>query len=159
MDKYFNLGSYSRSITTSVAEAQTWFNRGLIWCYGFNQEEAARCFEKVIELDPVCAMGYWGIAYAVGPFYNKPWAWYGEQERVRAIATCHQYAMKAADFESTRIPGRAGAYRCPGAKHPAQNQNMKPSSKTGRRITPTQCAVFTANFPTISMLSASAPNR
>ena len=51
MDKYFNLGNYSRPITTSVAAAQTWFNRGLIWCYGFNQEEAARCFEKVIEFD------------------------------------------------------------------------------------------------------------
>ena len=95
MNDYFNLGGYSRSITTSSAEATTWFNRGLVWCYGFNQEEAQRCFARVIELDPDCAMGYWGIAYAAGPFYNKPWQWYGEEERLQAIPFCHSYAKKA----------------------------------------------------------------
>ena len=95
MDKYFNLGNYSRPITTSVEAAQTWFNRGLIWCYAFNQEEAVRCFEKVVELDPDCAMGYWGIAYAAGPFYNKPWEWYGDEERRQAVPYCHQFAVKA----------------------------------------------------------------
>lgn len=55
MGEYFDLGSYSRTITTTSVEAITWFNRGLLWCYGFNQEEAARCFEKVIESDPYCA--------------------------------------------------------------------------------------------------------
>jgi len=68
MDSYFDLGSYQRNITTTSDTAKAWFNRGLVWCYGFNQEEAVRCFEKVVELDPQCAMGYWGIAYASGPF-------------------------------------------------------------------------------------------
>jgi hypothetical protein len=120
MDKYFNLGNYRRTISTSVEMAQTWFNRGLVWCYGFNQEEAARCFEKVIELDPDCAMGYWGIAYAVGPFYNKPWAWYGEQERIQAIAKCHQYAMKAADLSQHASPAEQALIQALVAKHPAQ---------------------------------------
>jgi tetratricopeptide (TPR) repeat protein len=120
MDKYFNLGNYRRTISTSVEMAQTWFNRGLVWCYSFNQEEAARCFEKVIELDPDCAMGYWGIAYAVGPFYNKPWAWYGEQERIQAIAKCHQYAMKAADLSQHASPAEQALIQALVAKHPAQ---------------------------------------
>jgi len=118
MDNYFNLGNYRRAISTSVEMAQTWFNRGLIWCYGFNQEEAARCFEKVIELDPDCAMGYWGMAYAVGPFYNKPWAWYGEQERIQAIAKCHRYAMKAAALSQHASPVEQALIRALGAKHP-----------------------------------------
>ena len=85
MDNYFDLGVYNRDITTASEDAHRWFNRGLIWCYGFNHEEAVRCFEKVIDIDPECAMGYWGIAFASGPFYNKPWAWYGEQEREKTI--------------------------------------------------------------------------
>ena len=81
MDNYFDLGRYQRSITSDQAEAQTWFNRGLAWCYAFNQEEAVRCFAKAIQIDPACPMGTWGLAYAAGPFYNKPWDWYGDDER------------------------------------------------------------------------------
>ncbi|MEC9182972.1 MAG: tetratricopeptide repeat protein, partial [Pseudomonadota bacterium] len=63
MDSYFPLGPYARSISTKTDEAQTWYNRGLNWCYAFHHKEAVRCFEKVVELDPDCPMGYWGIAY------------------------------------------------------------------------------------------------
>ena len=45
----FDLGTYSRAISTRSPEAQRWFDIGLNWCYGFNQEEAIRCFEKVLE--------------------------------------------------------------------------------------------------------------
>ena len=104
MSDYFNLGEYQRSVSTESEQAAVWFNRGLIWCYGFNQEEAVRCFEKVIELDAQCAMGHWGIAYAAGPFYNKPWHWYGQQERTKAIAFCHQHATKAAELAHNASP-------------------------------------------------------
>ena len=57
MDPYFSLGPYARSISTRSDEAQTWFNRGLNWCYAFHHKEAVRCFQKVVELDPDCAMG------------------------------------------------------------------------------------------------------
>ena len=67
MSDYYDLGSYRRPVTTASPEAQTWFDRGLLWCYGFNHEEAVRCFERAAEADPGCAMAYWGIAYAVGP--------------------------------------------------------------------------------------------
>ena len=73
MADYYDLGSYSRTITTTSSEAQLWFDRGLVWCYGFNHEEAVRCFKKAVEADPDCTMAYWGIAYAAGPNYNKPW--------------------------------------------------------------------------------------
>ncbi len=74
METYFDLGSYGREITTDSPMAQTWFNRGLNWCYAFHHTEALRCFKKVIEADPTCAMGYWGLAYALGPYYNITWA-------------------------------------------------------------------------------------
>jgi len=70
---YFDLGGYGRRVTTSSALAQTWFSRGLLWAYAFNHEEAAACFERAIEADPGCALAHWGLAYALGPNYNKPW--------------------------------------------------------------------------------------
>lgn len=77
---YFNLGTFTREITTSSIQAQTWFDRGLIWIYGYNHEEAIACFERALEADPACAMAHWGIAYAVGPNYNKPWEAFEEEE-------------------------------------------------------------------------------
>ena len=57
-----------------IAEnAQQWFDRGLAWVYGYNHEEAIVCFEQALKEDPACAMARWGIAYAIGPNYNRWW--------------------------------------------------------------------------------------
>lgn len=101
---YFDLGNHRFPISTPSAPAQRWFDRGLAWCYGFNHEEAVRCFQKVIAEDPACAMGYWGIAYAHSPFYNKPWGWYGELERGPAITICHGACQKARQLTSDKTP-------------------------------------------------------
>jgi tetratricopeptide (TPR) repeat protein len=85
MSDYFDLGSYGRQVT-GAARAQTWFNRGLVWAYAFNHEEAAACFERAAEADPGCAMAYWGLAYALGPNYNKPWEAFGAGEAPAAIS-------------------------------------------------------------------------
>ncbi|MEM9655257.1 MAG: hypothetical protein AAGA65_24410, partial [Actinomycetota bacterium] len=69
----FDLGGHTRTISTDSADAQRWFDRGLNWSYAFSREEAHRCFEKVVELDPDCAIGHWGLAYSYGPYYNGPW--------------------------------------------------------------------------------------
>ena len=95
MDSYFPLGPYARSISTKTDEAQTWYNRGLNWCYAFHHKEAVRCFEKVVELDPDCPMGYWGIAYGTGPYYNIPWDKMSPTGRPVAVATCYENAKKA----------------------------------------------------------------
>jgi tetratricopeptide (TPR) repeat protein len=86
MDDYYDLGAYSRPVSTDSAEAQLWFDRGLMWCYGYNHEESVRCFAKAAEFDPDCAMAYWGIAYASGCNYNKPWEAFGEDELKQAVA-------------------------------------------------------------------------
>ena len=41
--------------------------------YAFHHEEAIRCFERAVEHDPGFALAHWGIAYAIGPNYNKQW--------------------------------------------------------------------------------------
>jgi tetratricopeptide (TPR) repeat protein len=104
MAQYFDLGNHSFPISTSSELAQRWFDRGLAWCYGFNHEEAIRCFQNTITEDPTCAMGYWGIAYANGPFYNKPWDWYGEFERGPTIRICHDACQKARQLGTDSTP-------------------------------------------------------
>ena len=84
-DDYYDLGSYSRQITTKSADAQRWFDRGLIWCYAYNHEEAIVCFEQALAHDPECAMARWGIAYAVGPNYNKEWDMFDDADRDRSL--------------------------------------------------------------------------
>ena len=73
MDYPYDLGSYSRTVTTKSEESQRWFDRGLNWCFGYHHEEAVACFEKALEADPTCAMAHWGVGYAAGPNYNYPW--------------------------------------------------------------------------------------
>jgi hypothetical protein len=104
MDNYFDLGSYSRPITTRSAEAQTWFDRGLIWCYGFHRTEALRCFQKVVALDPDCAMGHWGLAYAIGPFYNISWLQMPPSTRVKGLAQTYEHARQANHLAAQGTP-------------------------------------------------------
>ncbi|MHC5114174.1 MAG: tetratricopeptide repeat protein [Planctomycetota bacterium] len=68
---YYDLGGFHRQVATDAPEAQRWFDRGFTLCYGFNHEEAIRCFERALEADPACAMAHWGIAYALGPNINN----------------------------------------------------------------------------------------
>ena len=61
-----------RTITTSSAEAQAYFNQGLTWSYGFNHDEAIRAFARAAEIDHESAMAWWGVALCQGPNYNDP---------------------------------------------------------------------------------------
>ena len=95
VDSYFDLGGYSRPVTTRSTEAQAWFDRGLIWTYGFNHEEAVACFRRALDADGTCAMAWWGVAYASGPNYNKPWEGFDEEDLVRSVEVSHEAAGHA----------------------------------------------------------------
>ena len=84
----FDLGTYTRRVTADNGGAQRWFDRGLLWLYGFNREEAVECFREAQRADPGCAMAWWGEAFAAGPFINLPWQWQSEPERRTTLATC-----------------------------------------------------------------------
>ncbi len=95
MTDYYNLGAYTRPVSTDVEQAQTWFDRGLLWCYGYNHEESIHCFRKALDRDPDFAMAYWGIAYASGPNYNKPWEAFGEHELEQAVVDSYHASKEA----------------------------------------------------------------
>ncbi|HEV7902696.1 MAG TPA: hypothetical protein VGO96_02555 [Pyrinomonadaceae bacterium] len=65
------LGAHHHPVSTLNAEAQAFFDQGLILVYAFNHDEAVRSFRRAAELDPQLAMAYWGIALAAGPNYNS----------------------------------------------------------------------------------------
>src|SRR5688572_7823771 len=67
---YKDLGTHTKVVSTKVPLAQQYFNQGLRLVYGFNHAEAIRSFTRATELDPACAMCFWGIAYAYGPHVN-----------------------------------------------------------------------------------------
>lgn len=69
---YTDLGSHHKRISTRVPATQEYFDQGLRLIYGFNHAEAIRSFTHAAELDPTCAMCYWGIALAYGPHVNAP---------------------------------------------------------------------------------------
>ncbi|WP_165793708.1 tetratricopeptide repeat protein [Hyphococcus luteus] len=67
-----NLGAISYAVTTAKPEAQAWFDQGLAHTYNFNHSEAVKAFKRAQEIDPDCAMCYWGEAFALGPNINAP---------------------------------------------------------------------------------------
>lgn len=95
-DYAYDLGDYGRTITTTSKEAQVWFDRGLNWIYGYHHEEAGVCFNKALEADPNCAMAHWGLAYIIGPNYNKPWELF-DGEEVQATLDTSRAALARAD--------------------------------------------------------------
>jgi len=64
------LGDYRFPVTSKHQEVQRWFDQGLMLTYGFNHDAAERSFLKATELDPDCAMCWWGAALVVGPHVN-----------------------------------------------------------------------------------------
>lgn len=105
---YFNLGDHEWRISTRSAPAQTWFNRGVIWAYSFNHDEAAACFEQVVAHDPDCAMGYWGAAFAYGPNYNKPWKSFDARDLEVSVRRTHELAKLAKSQSINATPLEQG---------------------------------------------------
>lgn len=64
------LGTHHFPITTAHPEVQRWFDQGLMLSYGFNHDAAERSFIKATQLDPECAMCWWGAALVLGPHVN-----------------------------------------------------------------------------------------
>lgn len=94
---YPGFEGYSRKVTTRSPEAQRWFDQGIQLLYGFNHDEAIRSFEKAAEIDPSCAMAWWGSAYARGIHINNPEM---SEEQSRLAFEAAEKAVKALDDES-----------------------------------------------------------
>ena len=112
------LGNHHFPVSSRHPEVQRWFDQGLILAYGFNHDAAERAFLKATELDPQCAMCWWGAALVLGPHVNAGMdpannarAW----ERLqRAVAL----APSAAPREQAFIRALSARY----AQHPPEDR-------------------------------------
>ncbi len=118
MEYEFDLGGFHMPVTTSVAAAQAWFNRGMAWTYGFNHEEAVACFRRAVEADPGCAMAHWGIAYAIGPNYNKQWEAFDDIEATESLATAFDETRIATGLAGECTPVEANLIEAIAARYP-----------------------------------------
>nr|MBS0020577.1 hypothetical protein [Gammaproteobacteria bacterium] len=87
-----NLGSVSLPITAANPRAQRYFDQGLRLAYAFNHSEARRAFRAAQQLDPDCAMCYWGEALVLGPNINAPME---DEALAPALAALRQAEAKA----------------------------------------------------------------
>ena len=62
--------SFAEDITCSNEEARKMYVEAFGHMLNYNHEQAIACFTKCTELDPNCAMAWWGIAYCVSSNYN-----------------------------------------------------------------------------------------
>lgn len=104
----FDLGTYQWTATSSSPSSQTWANRGLIWAYCFNHDEALRCFERAAKDDPNCAMAYWGIAFSAGPNYNKAWRFFDKQDLLRSTRKANDALTRASELADQASPTEQG---------------------------------------------------
>jgi len=100
---YYDLGSYHRPIETPSPQAQVWFDRGMVWAYAFNHEEAIRCFDRALELDPDLAIARWGVAYSTGPNYNKAWEAFDPVDLSASLARARMELSLAVTARATAI--------------------------------------------------------
>lgn len=128
---YFDLGPYSRKVTTSSPEAQLWFDRGLNWLFGFNHFEAIKCFQRALEHDGECAMAYWGISYAAGPNYNLPWNRYDPHGRQMALSAAYDAMLQARAHAAKASPVERAMIEALPARYPQRDavEDLSPWDK------------------------------
>jgi tetratricopeptide (TPR) repeat protein len=154
----FSVDVYSRKITTNSAEAQLWFDRGLVWTYSYNHEQAIECFQKALAHDPDCAMAHWGVAYAVGPNYNFEWWMMDPDTKSSALATAYDCAQAAlALIDKVTSPERALIKALP-ARYPQRetieeqrpwNDNFAAAMKTAYEDHPNDIEIATVYVESI----------
>ncbi len=111
---YYDIGDFHYGATTDSAEAQLWFDRGLAMCFGFNHEEAVRCFERALAEDPSLAMALWGMAYAWGPNINNMEIVSDQMAQAAlAVRLAELHAADATDLERDLIAALAKRYAVP----------------------------------------------
>jgi len=105
-----NLGDLSFKVTTVDPQAQAYFDQGLRLTYGFNHAEALRSFRQAQQIDPGCAMCYWGEALVLGPNTNSPMKASAVIPAVSAIAQAQVQAAQTTAHEQALIAALAKRY-------------------------------------------------
>lgn len=109
-----DLAVYHRAVSTKSAEAQKYFDQGLVLHYGFNHDAAIASFKRAGELDPGLAIAWWGQAISAGPNINNP---HMDDDAAKAAYDAAQHALSlvagASPMEEALIRAVAVRYAWP----------------------------------------------
>jgi tetratricopeptide (TPR) repeat protein len=108
------LGRHSRRVTTTSPDAQRYFDQGLAFLYAFNHDEAIRAFRQAAEIDPQCAMAYWGVALANGPHINNSAVDDAHAKAaLDALSRAREFTRQASPAERALIDALGARYAVP----------------------------------------------
>lgn len=107
---YTDLGKLHVAVTTGNPKAQAYFNQGIRLTFAFNHAEAARAFRAAQQLDPECAMCFWGEALVLGPNINAPMFPAAVAPAAAAAARAVRLASRATPAEQALIRAIALRY-------------------------------------------------
>ena len=108
------LGTLHMPVTTSVPQAQRFFDQGLRLLYAFNHAEAIRAFREAARLDPGLAMAHWGRAIALGPNLNAPMTQENGRQAYAAIRQARALSGRATPREQALIEALSLRYAADG---------------------------------------------
>ena len=103
------LGTFTRPISSTNAEAQAYFNQGFQMMYAFAKMDAVRSFREAWKRDPDCAICYWGEAWAWGSYLNGPMTEkeaphaYVAEQRALELAADHANEVEQAFIEALSV--------------------------------------------------------
>ena len=104
------LGNHRFSVTSTHPEVQRWFDQGLMLTYGFNHDAAERSFLKATELDPSCAMCWWGASLVLGPHVNAGMEPADAADAWSRLQRARQLAPGASEREQAFITALSARY-------------------------------------------------
>ncbi len=105
-----NLLGHRFPASTSVPEAQDYIDQAVMLTFGFNHAEAGRSFRRARELDPGCAICYWGEALVLGPNINAPMDPEANAPALEALARAKALAEGASPREQALIAALEARY-------------------------------------------------
>jgi tetratricopeptide (TPR) repeat protein len=115
-------------VTTASPLAQRYFDQGLRLAYGFNHAEARRAFRKAQQIDPTCAMCYWGEALVLGPNINAPMEASAAAPAMAAGMRAKELAVVAQSNEQALIEALTQRYAADPAADPAADRRALDSA-------------------------------
>lgn len=104
------LGDYHFPVSSGHPEVQRWFDQGLMLTYGFNHDAAERSFLKATELDPACAMCWWGASLVLGPHVNAAMDPQDNADAWTRLQRAQALAPKASERERAFIQALSARY-------------------------------------------------
>ncbi|HXD78802.1 MAG TPA: hypothetical protein VN616_13385 [Puia sp.] len=96
-------GHHHYQVSTKVDSAQFYFDQGLSLYYSFHLTEAEASFREAAIKDSRCAMAYWGVALAMGPYYNSAYTYRMPAGVLPVLAKMNELAATASAKEKDLI--------------------------------------------------------